>query len=129
MLSGDDSLQWGCSKCRGKGHRSGDKLRKIRNCDGMTNPNVGFSFDPSLRRCPRSLLTPEVNAVLELHSDWETFRMLPRGQPMHRQPHAVYDAIRFVHDTLQTERRKADERQRRQGERELEQARKETARG
>ncbi len=97
VLSGDETtLAWGCSKCRGDENEEGDELRKLRNCDKVSNVNLGWEWMPDLRRCPMSQIDDEAWMVLGWWAEWQRFKILPYGgSDIMSQPATVLEAFSF----------------------------------
>lgn len=126
MLSGDKSTQWGCSKCKGDDWAEGDRYREVRGCDGPSTGNLGFLFDPTLRRCPWSQIDSETWQLVEWWLAWDTFVALPwGGQDIMHQPAFVLEVLELCEATKRECEAKA---QKRQAE-ELERARKRASNG
>ena len=105
MLSGDRSLSWGCSQCRGPDFAEGDELRKQRGCEGKPVESLGFEFDPSLRQCPWSVVDSDTWALLQWWSDWVAFKVLPwGGSDLMTQPAYVLEVL----EICETEKRRAE---------------------
>ena len=80
VFSGDEeTLAWGCSKCKGEEFQESDKLRILRNCDSSQNANVAWSWMPSLRRCPWSQTDDLTWMMLRWWVEWKEFTALPFG--------------------------------------------------
>jgi hypothetical protein len=85
--------EWGCSKC--KGDEEGDSKRKLRNCDGDTNPNIVWDWMPGLRRCPWSQINNETWAAFQWWRDWKEINGLPEGgTDIMAQPAYIVEAIK-----------------------------------
>lgn len=68
-------------------------LDRVRNCDAVTNANIGWAFDPELRRCPVSQIDPAAVALLEAWRDWQSLGVLPYDGSIGEQPQFVLEAF------------------------------------
>jgi hypothetical protein len=68
--------------------------RELRGCD-CESDKVPYEWDPELKRCPRSLFTPEMALVLSWWGDWATFHVLPRDGAWRDQPAWAVQALRI----------------------------------
>lgn len=67
--------------------------REQRGCDGEI-PAGMYPWDSSLTRCPRSLMTPEVNECLGWWDEWRRYGSLPFGtESFDTEPAHVLDVI------------------------------------
>lgn len=125
-MSGDRSLDWGCSECKGSDYSDGDRLRAARGCEGKDVESLGFEFDGSLRQCPWAVIDRETWELVRWWSDWITFKSLPWGgsDPM-GQPAKVLEVL----DLCETEKRKAERQQREKQRAESEKAARRANRG
>jgi hypothetical protein len=69
------------------------RKRWLRNCDGETHSGFAVSWAPELRRCPKSVLTPEVWACVEWWRSWKDYGLLPYPGEMASQPAYVFEVI------------------------------------
>ena len=126
ILSGDKSLEWGCSKCRGEEFSSGDELTQIRGCNGKDIESLGFAFAPSLRQCPWSQISSETWELINWWLSWSTLRTLPwGGQDIMQQPAIVLEVL----ELCETAKKECEAKAQKQQFEELRQARKRAGNG
>ena len=107
-MSGDRSLKWGCTKCRGDEYADGDELNEVRGCNGKDVSSIGFAFDPSLKQCPWSVIDKAAWEHMRWWAEWVKFKALPWGgvDPM-MQPATVLE----VFEICETEKQAAEQKQ------------------
>ena len=71
--------------------------REQRGCESDSK-DIAYEWDPDLRRCPKSQLTPEVMHILGWRRDWRMFQGLPFPGEWGAQPAYVCDALRLCVD-------------------------------
>lgn len=70
-------------------------MRTARNCDGE-NPSevLFFEWEPSLKRCPWSVIDNQAMAYFELWRDWKMLGVLPYEGGLLDQPLHIFQAIK-----------------------------------
>lgn len=98
----------------------------MRGCDGPPVGNIGFSFAPSLQRCPWSQIDNGTWAFVQWWADWTAFGVLPwSGSDLMLQPAFVMEVM----EICETQKKEHEKKEHDSQQAEIERARKKAKHG